>query len=262
MSGTVFIERTVKLSFGDVPYLEGGEGPALFFLHGAFAMPHAYEPFLNLLSKYYRVIAPTHPGHGLSFKVDEKWRYFDYLETYKELLQVINITPAVLMGHSFGGCLALSLALTYPEVPVIALDPVGLPFKTDISDFLRGLVNEGEEALRVRPNLTTMAELVAAAKVLLITITKHPENIPWFYQHGPTLDITADLCKLNNPVSIFWGENDLIVPLEVGQKMGKLLRHVIFTSFPGLQHDYAVTHPEFTYTESLKVLKQLKLLEK
>jgi pimeloyl-ACP methyl ester carboxylesterase len=256
------IEHTVTLSHGTMPYLEAGEGPVILFLHGAFAMPHAYEPLLGLLSLHYRIIAPTHPGHGLSFNVPIEWQYLDFVETYKEFIKVLNICPSFLIGHSFGGAITLSLAADLVQVPIVIMDSIGLPFPTNMREFISAMVKEGEDSLRVRPTLLTVEELVSAAKVMLISETKHPENIPWFSLHGSTLDLSETLRSINHPVGIMWGENDLIVPIDVGKRMLTLLPQAEFVTFAGLQHSYAITHPEFTHDEIRKMLTRLTRLVK
>jgi pimeloyl-ACP methyl ester carboxylesterase len=239
---------------GAVPYLEGGTGPHLLFLHGAFAMPQAYGPLLNLLSDHFHVIAPTHPGHGRSFNISSLWSYADYVNTYAQFITSLNFSPSVFVGHSFGGAFSFSLAPNFPDAKIIALDAAGLPFPFIVKNFLASLVKEGEAAIKKDPNMQTMQELSNAARALAVTFGKHPENIPWFYRHGPTLDLTATLTNLKNPIGLLWGESDTVVPLSVGEKIKAMIPHAILKTYPGFEHDYAVTQPEFTHTEILEML--------
>jgi pimeloyl-ACP methyl ester carboxylesterase len=254
------VERIYSHKNGTVPYLEGGSGPNLLFLHGAFAMPHAYEPLLTLLSQTFHVIAPTHPGHGKSFKISQVWTYTDYIDMYRQFMKDIRCTPSVIVGHSFGGAFALSLASDVPNAEIIVLESAGLPYPFIVKDFLVSLFKEGEEAIKKDPNMQTVQELSRAAHALTVSFGQHPENIPWFYRYGPTLDLTALLTTLPNPVGLLWGENDTIVPLSVGERMRSLLPYSILKTYPGFKHNYVITQPEFTHAEILEMLSILSSL--
>jgi pimeloyl-ACP methyl ester carboxylesterase len=226
-------ERIFTHTQGAVPYLEGGEGPHLLFLHGAFAMPQAYGPLLTLLSEHFHVFAPTHPGHGLSFHISALWSYDDYIQTYIQFITSLSLSPSVILGHSFGGAFSLSLASHYPDAKIIVMDTTGLPFPFIVKDFLSSLLKEGEDAIKKDPNRQTMQELSNAARALAVTFGKHPENIPWFYRHGPTLDLSTTLSSLKNPIGLLWGENDSIVPLSVGERIKSMIPHAILKTYPG-----------------------------
>lgn len=248
------VERIYSHQNGAVPYLEGGSGPNLLFLHGAFAMPQAYEPLLTLLSQTFHVIAPTHPGHGQSFKISQVWTYADYIETYRQFMKDLEYTPSVIVGHSFGGAFALSLAPGVQNASIVGIETAGLPFPFIVKDFLISLFKEGEDAIKKDPNMQTVQELSRAARALTVSFGQHPENIPWFYRYGPTLDLTALLTTLPNPVGLLWGENDTIVPLSVGERMRSLIPHSLLKTYPGFEHNYVITQPEFTHKEILETL--------
>lgn len=248
------VERNFFHPKGVVPYLEAGTGPNLLFLHGAFAMPQAYEPILALLSKTYHIIAPTHPGHGKSFKIPELWTYIDYIETYKQLIKQLEFSPSLIVGHSFGGAFALSLGSYFPSTPIIAIEAAGLPFPFIVKDFLTSLFKEGEVAIKKDTNMQTVQELGRAARALVVSFGQHPENIPWFYRNGPTLDLTTTLSALTNPVGLMWGEHDKVVPMSVGERMRTLIPHSILKTYPGFEHNYVITQPEFSHKEILEMV--------
>jgi pimeloyl-ACP methyl ester carboxylesterase len=126
-------------------------------------MPHVYEPLLDLLSKHYHVVAPTHPGHGRSFPINELWSYDDYVVAYSQFIASLSDRPQIFVGHSFGGALSFSLARNFPHASVIAIDTAGLPFPFIVKDFLSALVREGEGALKKNPDVSTIKELVLPA---------------------------------------------------------------------------------------------------
>jgi pimeloyl-ACP methyl ester carboxylesterase len=61
--------RSVSLAGTSLELIERGQGGDLLFLHaGEGLMPE--RPWLDLLSRHYRVIAPWHPGYGHSPLID------------------------------------------------------------------------------------------------------------------------------------------------------------------------------------------------
>ena len=101
----------ITLAGIDIDVWEGGDGPPLLFLHGAggFRPGPAY---LDLLGRHRRVIAPSHPGFGVSGLGDWMDRPDDIAHLYLELLYPLNIGELDIMGASFGGWIAAELGPT------------------------------------------------------------------------------------------------------------------------------------------------------
>ncbi len=248
------VEKTWESPQGKVFYLVDGCGPQLVFFHGAIATAHAYEPLLMLLARDYQVVAPIHPGHGQSFSLPAAWKLGDFTNFYRDFFTRLNISPKVLLGHSFGGTLALLLAANGVGKQVIVMDSPALPFSLAGADYLRAMLEEAKDVLRQRRDLARLSETALAAGTLLATVARHPEDIPLLFRGGPKLDISKDLARIKVPVEVFWGANDQIVPLAMGQKMHALLPRDHFTVLAGRGHNYPVTDPEFTYRQLLPSL--------
>lgn len=247
-------EKRVKTSRGTMVYLEGGSGRHLLFLHGAVATPRAYIPLLKLLAKQYHVIAPTHPGHGDSFAIDDTWTLEDFIASYREFLEKLNLPKTPILGHSFGGTLAILLANEGLATQVVAMDPPGLPITFTMRSFLLAKKKE-LQAILDRYDRTQIREAIAAAATLLYTARRHPRELSWFTTNGPKLNITAGLSKFFIPISFFWGADDGIVPVSVGRKMHELTPGSTLTVFPGRGHNYPVFEPEFTHREITKAIR-------
>lgn len=254
------VEKTLTLSRGDIPYLEAGSGPVLLFFHGAIAMPRAYIQLIDLLSRHFTVIAPTHPGHGNAFPIDRQWKLTDFIDTYREFISALAVTPRILTGHSFGGTFSLLLSRYFPDVSVIAFDPPGLPLPLTVNEYVKFMVDEARDLLAARPGLETLTETAKASGTLFYTISRHPQDVWWFSEHTPVLDLRSDLPELTSPIALFWGIHDDIVPVANGREMARLLPHATLTEFPDLGHVYPVTEPEFTCREMENVLKGWRIL--
>jgi len=98
-------------------YLERGEGPPLVLLHGNGAMVQDFEisGILELLAQRYRVIAVDRPGFGHTNRPrSQSWTPAAQAELVHKALVHLDIQQAIVVGHSWGTLVALSLALDHP----------------------------------------------------------------------------------------------------------------------------------------------------
>jgi len=87
-----------------------GDGPELMWLHGFTQTRATAEPFLSILAGNHRILTPDLPGHGASVNVRGS-----LTETAALVQHLRPQSPSTLGGYSFGGRVALHLALAYPE---------------------------------------------------------------------------------------------------------------------------------------------------
>ena len=84
-------------------------------LHGSNASLHTWEPWVDRLSKQYRVVTLDLPGHGLTGAVPAATYSTEaYIDVVKSVLQNLGITRFVLAGNSMGGGVAWRYALAHP----------------------------------------------------------------------------------------------------------------------------------------------------
>jgi pimeloyl-ACP methyl ester carboxylesterase len=98
-------------------YLEAGAGPAVVLIHGNAGSVDDFDfKSLGLLCRDHRVIAIDRPGHGKSDRpngADATLEYQTHL--LHDALAQLGVTRPVLVGHSWGGALALDYAVEYPK---------------------------------------------------------------------------------------------------------------------------------------------------
>lgn len=119
--------KTVQTRHVPVRYLEGGEGPALVFLHGAGGTS-ADDPLLAELAKTHRVHAPLIPGYGDSEEAPEIRDMLDFTLHAWDVVEALGLEDPILVGHSMGGMIAAEMAAIAPnDVSRLALiAPAGL----------------------------------------------------------------------------------------------------------------------------------------
>src|SRR5437879_3205640 len=131
--------RTMSLAGTTLELAERGHGRPLLFLHpGEGLVPE--KPWLELLSRRYRVIAPWHPGYGNSPLIDGSGLVDDLAYLYLDLAGALGIENAVLVGACFGGWVAAEMMVrsTARFSRLVLVDPLGIKIsgreERDIAD--------------------------------------------------------------------------------------------------------------------------------
>jgi len=99
-------------------YVERGQGQALLLLHGDGGMIQDFEVsgLLDEAAQNYRVIVFDRPGYGYSERPrNTVWTPQAQARLLHHALQQLNIERPIVLGHSWGTLVALSLALDFPE---------------------------------------------------------------------------------------------------------------------------------------------------
>src|SRR5437899_6471800 len=95
--------RTIALAGTPLELVERGQGRPLLFLHAGEGLAPEL-PWLDLLSRRYRVIAPSHPGYGASPLIDGGAGGIDDLAyLYLDLARELGLENAALVGADLGG---------------------------------------------------------------------------------------------------------------------------------------------------------------
>lgn len=92
-----------------------GSGPALLLIHGIGDRSDTWLPLIPILARDYTVIAPDLLGHGQSDKPRADYSVAGYANAMRDLLSVLDIERATVVGHSLGGGVAMQFAYQYPE---------------------------------------------------------------------------------------------------------------------------------------------------
>ena len=127
-----------------------GSGPALLLIHGVGDSSKAWETVHAKLAQRFTVIAPDLLGHGESDKPHADYSLPAFANGMRDLLAVLGIDRVTVVGHSFGGGVAMQFAYQYPElVERIVLVSAGGVSK-DVSIALRlAAMPMGAEALAI-----------------------------------------------------------------------------------------------------------------
>lgn len=110
-----FERQEVRLNGHEVTYRVAGSGPVLLLLHGITNSSETWEPVIGALAPHFRVVAPDLLGHGRSARPRGDYSLGAHASGVRDLLSVLDITRATVVGHSLGGGIAMQFAYQFPE---------------------------------------------------------------------------------------------------------------------------------------------------
>jgi pimeloyl-ACP methyl ester carboxylesterase len=95
---------------------ERGSGPPLLLLHGFAASSYSFHKLVPHLEAHFRVVALDYYGFGYTErpKTTDEFLIDSQLELIRHVMRVKRMGPATVLGHSYGGMLALLLAEADP----------------------------------------------------------------------------------------------------------------------------------------------------
>jgi len=100
-----------------IHYLEwDSTGPPIVLLHGMKDEAGIWESIAPLLASDYHVIAPDRRGAGNSGKPKDGYNFPTLIGDISLLIKKLGIGPVILVGHSFGAEIALSMAAQQPKL--------------------------------------------------------------------------------------------------------------------------------------------------
>jgi pimeloyl-ACP methyl ester carboxylesterase len=217
--------RTLDLDHGRISYRQAGSGPDLVLLHGLAGNSRTWEEQIAAFCGAWRVTAWDAPGSGLSDTVAPD--VDTYAATLAALVDALDLSPFVLLGHSMGGVVAGRFAGTYPErLRALALSctllgrrqPAGSPLSAPYLARLREL-----ETLPAEEYGARRAKSMAAPGCAPETITRltgiaaetRRDGLEAAMRLIAEADNAAALASLSMPVLVLTGAEDKTVTQEL-----------------------------------------------
>ena len=106
--------KTISLSYGDMRYVDKGNGEVILSVHGIFGgYDQAFDTCKDFASGY-RILAPSRFGY-LGSDMLGSGTPAEQAIAYAELLDRLGIDKVYLLATSAGGSIAIRFALDYPE---------------------------------------------------------------------------------------------------------------------------------------------------
>lgn len=209
-----------------VAYEETGDGPVALLLHGWGNDLHSFDALVPLLSQSWRVVRLDLPGFGGSEPPEKSWEVGDYARFVEAFVGKLGISVDVLVGHSFGGRIALkgvANGLLHPK-RLVLINSAGLAQRNTVRNILfKALAKVGKAALFLFPVgvkerlRRKLYEYAGADDFLRAGVSKET----FLKVIGENLSRSAR--DVHVPTLLIWGEDDTATPLSEGKRLNALI---------------------------------------
>jgi pimeloyl-ACP methyl ester carboxylesterase len=247
----------------DRAFIDVGTGPAILLLHGIGSDRRTWDAVVRpIAAAGFRVIAPDFLGHGASGKPRADYSLGGFANGMRDLLTILDVEAATVVGHSFGGGVAMQFAYQYPERTerVVLVGAGGLG--RDVHPVLRALTLPGAGAalavaaarvprMVARPLLLTLhrarvpgavdlAEMVTVydglgetgARSAFLHVLR--AAVDWRGQVVTMLD--RSYLAAGMPVCVVWGDRDSVISADHARVAERALPHARLEIFEGAGH--------------------------
>lgn len=251
-------------------FVKVGSGPALLLLHGLGCDHTTWLPVIATLARRYTVIAPDLLGHGMSDKPRADYSVGGYANGMRDLLTVLGIDKATVVGHSFGGGIAMQFGYQFPErterlilvAPggigrevTPAIRAISLPgFQTamgvatipgllqGMKFALRGLAASGISHARDLDEVAEIVQRLSERKSRAAITHVVRAVVDW---RGQVVTM-ADRAYLTDamPMCVIWGTEDAVIPVKHARLAAEIAPGASVEVIPNAGHFPHKDHPQ------------------
>jgi pimeloyl-ACP methyl ester carboxylesterase len=208
-----------------VRYISVGSGKPLLLLHGWGTSLDAFADMTRDLQRSFRVTAFDFPGHGESDMPPATWTVDDFTSMTLDLMAELGIERPSILGHSFGGRVAIKLAATRPDSVerLVLVDSAGVPPRWTARRVLRRAASRFANAVGGR-----FGRPGQAIRRRIVRRIASPD----YLNAGPMRDtflavvkedLRPALRRIHCPTLLVWGESDEDTPLADAHTMERLI---------------------------------------
>jgi pimeloyl-ACP methyl ester carboxylesterase len=235
-------QRETVLHGHPVSYTDDGpaDAPVVLLLHGIAGNCHTWDPVIPLLGRDLRVIAPDMLGHGASAKPRGDYSLGAFASGVRDLLELLGVDTATVVGHSLGGGVAMQFAYQYPDRcdRLVLVSSGGLG--REVTPLLRAATLPGAEW--VVPLLGRLARRAPVASVLppgaaeiarnFASLAESDAGRAFVHTARSVMDVGGQRINASDrlylaetmPTLLVWGDRDRFIPLDHGRQAAELIR--------------------------------------
>src|SRR5881227_1204610 len=265
-----FDEWQVELHGHRVIYRIAGSGPPVVLIHGMLNSSRHWEAVALRLAAEHTVIAPDLIGHGDSATPRGDYSIGAHAAVIRDLLAVIGVERATIVGHSLGGGIAMQFFYQFPQRTerLVLVSSGGLGHK--VSPILRSAAMPGASGLlwaaahpRVLGALWRVGQRLRdrgvgkgvhlQAIVRAFRPLEQPDaRIAFLHTLRSVIDVRGQRVSARDrlyllhamPTLIVWGERDHTIPIEHGRAAHRAIPDSRFATLPKAAHFPHLEDPE------------------
>ena len=220
-----------------INYIQYGEGNDIVLLHGWGQNIEMMRPIGDNFQDRFRITILDFPGFGESEEPKEAWTIEDYELMLEEFLKKVNVKKPIVIGHSFGGRVAIRYSARNPISKLVLFGSPCIRIQEELSLGVKIL-----KKLKTLPGLNDLGEYMkkfigsrdykAASPIMRQTLV----NV--VYE-----DLSKFAREIEEPTLLIWGTNDTEAPLNEAKELEKIMLDAALITLPGTHYAYLENLP-------------------
>ena len=254
-------EKKISIENLEVNYKIAGEGFPFLILHGWGGSSNSWVNVQKILANQgYKIIVPDLPGFGKTSSPETPWGVKDYTNFVLGFVDKLDLKRIILLGHSFGGRMAIKFSHLYPEkvesLVLCASAGVKIP-----PTFLQKVIYIVARAGNFLFSPKLLRRLKDVARNFFYTIIRQRDykrakgTMRETFKKIVADDLVLDLPEIKARTLIVWGEKDRAVPTEAAHLIKEKVPNSVLELIPGVTHTPNLEAPEKLSAVILNFLK-------
>lgn len=221
---------TINIRNININYIQYGSGSDVVLLHGWGQNIAMMKPIGDRLQKNHRITILDFPGFGDSEEPKTALTVYDYCEILEELLKKLKVKKPVIIGHSFGGRIAIIYASRNEVEKVVLFGSPCIRKEVKPSLKLRMLkslkkipgINKLEGFAKNHMGSRDYKNASEVMKKILVNVVNE--------------DLSECAKKINVPTLLIWGDRDTEAPVEDAKELEKIIPDAGLIVLPNSTH--------------------------
>ncbi len=233
------MQNYIETESGTLHYTVAGSGADVVLLHGWGCSIDIWKGVVADLERGFRVWAIDFPGFGLSPAPDTAWGIEEYTKNFEQFVSAAGIENPILIGHSFGGRVAIRYGARNKTRKIVLVDAAGIKPRRSIGYYakvysfklLKAVLplmigrSRAEKAIERRRNKSGSSDYRALNGTMRGTFVRVVNE-----------DLKKFMPLISAPTLLVWGDKDTATPLRDARIMEKLIPDAGLVVFRGAGH--------------------------
>lgn len=240
------MDKEIIINDTKVVYTRHGSGSPMILLHGWGCDHNALTLFDRVGIEDHEVFNIDLPGFGKSSEPTFPWTVEDYTSMLETFCATLGIHNPIILGHSFGGRIAIIFASRNPVETLILVDSAGVKPRPSLRKKLKVYSfkfaklywrmilgkSKAEERIALERDRRGSADYRNASPLMKQVLVK-----------AVNTDLRCLMPQIKAPTLLLWGENDTATPIRDARIMNKLIPNAHLISYPGAGHFCFLDNP-------------------
>ncbi len=222
----------IKVKDLDVNYIQYGKGKDILLLHGWGQNIEMMKFIGDNFSDRFRITILDFPGFGESEEPHETWNIDKYSEMLEELVKKLEIKKPIVMGHSFGGRVAIRYSARNAIEKLVLFGSPCIRVQENLPFYVKVL-----KGLKKLPGMNGIGEYMkkfigsrdykAASPIMRQTLVEVVNE-----------DLSKYAREIEEPTLLIWGDQDTEAPVNDAKELEKIMIDAALIILPGTHYAY------------------------